>query len=42
MVLEFIFIITMLTFFKVEGEKNYHLRIAAIIGDVEAEVSCTL
>lgn len=25
---------------KVEGEKNYHLRIAAILGDVEAEVSC--
>lgn len=24
---------------KVEGEKNYHLRIAAILGDVEAEVS---
>lgn len=26
---------------KVEGEKNYHLRIAAILGDVEAEVSCS-
>jgi len=23
---------------KVEGEKNYHLRIAAILGEVEAEV----
>jgi len=29
----------MLTFVKVEGEKNYHLRIAAILSEVEAEVS---
>ena len=29
----------MFTLLKVEGEKNYHLRIAAILGDVEAEVS---
>lgn len=26
---------------KVEGEKNYHLRVAAILGEVEAEVSFT-
>lgn len=31
-----------LNFVKVEGEKNYHLRVAAILGEVEAEVSSTL
>lgn len=30
----------MILLLKVEGEKNYHLRIAAILGDVEAEVCC--
>lgn len=31
--------IMMLLFFKVEGEKTYHLRVAAILGEVETEVS---
>ena len=31
-----------LSFVKVEGEKNYHLRVAAILGEVEAEVSSIL
>lgn len=28
-----------LVLLKVEGEKNYHLRIAAVLSDIEAEVS---
>jgi hypothetical protein len=31
-----------LVHFKVEGEKTYHLRLAAILGEVEAEVSSWL
>lgn len=41
MVLDLVILKT-LTLFKVEGEKNYHLRIAAILGDVEAEVSSAM